>query len=124
MAERNKKGAGKGRKKDVIDVGEAVDKEEGEAEENSEAEDAEPEAREEGLDADLVSASAAIDVGDEGHAETEAEHEPPARAPRSTGSLARRDPLGVYMSETRRYPLLTPEEEHALAVRLVEHGDS
>ena len=28
------------------------------------------------------------------------------------------------MAETRRYPLLTPEEEHALAVRLVEHGDT
>jgi len=27
------------------------------------------------------------------------------------------------MSETRRYPLLTPDEEHALAVRLVEHAD-
>jgi RNA polymerase sigma-32 factor len=28
------------------------------------------------------------------------------------------------MSETRRYPLLTPEEEKALATRLVEHGDT
>ena len=28
------------------------------------------------------------------------------------------------MSETRRYPLLTPEEEHELAVKLVEHGDT
>lgn len=37
---------------------------------------------------------------------------------------ARRDPLAVYMSETRRYPLLTPDEEHDLAVKLVEHGDN
>src|SRR4029079_15663358 len=47
----------------------------------------------------------------------------PAKRERG-GSLARRDPLAAYMQETRRYPLLTPEEEHALAVRLVEHGDT
>ena len=41
----------------------------------------------------------------------------------STG-IARRDPLGVYMRETKRYPLLTREEEHELAVRLVEEGDT
>jgi RNA polymerase sigma-32 factor len=40
------------------------------------------------------------------------------------GSLARRDPMAVYLRETRRYPLLTPDEERALATRLVEHGDS
>jgi RNA polymerase sigma-32 factor len=39
------------------------------------------------------------------------------------GALSRRDPMAVYMSEVRRFPLLKPEEEHALAVRLVEHGD-
>ncbi len=32
--------------------------------------------------------------------------------------------MSTYMSETRRYPLLTPDEEHALAVKLVEHGDT
>ncbi|MBK7537221.1 MAG: RNA polymerase factor sigma-32 [Myxococcales bacterium] len=42
----------------------------------------------------------------------------------SSSSLARRDPLATYMAETRRYPLLTPDEEHQLAVRLVEHGDN
>jgi RNA polymerase sigma-32 factor len=44
--------------------------------------------------------------------------------PAPRGSIARRDPMAVYMRETRRYPLLTPEEEHALATRLVEHGDN
>ena len=29
--------------------------------------------------------------------------------------------LSAYMRETRRYPLLTREEEHELAVRFVEH---
>ncbi|HTL31791.1 MAG TPA: RNA polymerase factor sigma-32, partial [Kofleriaceae bacterium] len=36
----------------------------------------------------------------------------------------RRDPMAAYMAEARRYPLLTPEEEHDLAVKLVEHGDT
>jgi len=39
-------------------------------------------------------------------------------------SLIKRDPLQAYMQETKRYPLLNPEEEHALAVKLFEHGDS
>jgi RNA polymerase sigma-32 factor len=38
-------------------------------------------------------------------------------------ALIKRDPLQAYMQEVRRYPLLTPEEEHQLAARLVEHGD-
>jgi RNA polymerase sigma-32 factor len=33
------------------------------------------------------------------------------------------DPLQRYLSEIRRYPLLTVEEEHALAVQYKEHGD-
>jgi len=33
------------------------------------------------------------------------------------------DPLQRYLAETRRYPLLSREEEHALAVRYKEHED-
>src|SRR5215204_4106776 len=33
------------------------------------------------------------------------------------------DPLQRYLAEIRRYPLLTLEEEHDLAVRYKEHGD-
>lgn len=40
------------------------------------------------------------------------------------GAVARRDPMAQYMAEARRFPLLTPEEEHTLAVRLREHGDT
>jgi len=50
--------------------------------------------------------------------------EPAVVKPARGGSLARRDPMAVYMSETRRYPLLTPQEEHDLAVRLVEQHDT
>ncbi|MCA9664397.1 MAG: RNA polymerase factor sigma-32 [Myxococcales bacterium] len=39
------------------------------------------------------------------------------------GSLAVRDPLQAYINEARRYPLLSREEEHALAVKYVEEGD-
>ena len=38
-------------------------------------------------------------------------------------ALALRDPLAAYMSEVRRHPLLTREEEHDLAVAWVEEGD-
>ncbi|HSD11128.1 MAG TPA: RNA polymerase factor sigma-32 [Candidatus Binatia bacterium] len=38
-------------------------------------------------------------------------------------ALVPRDPLGRYLAEIRRYPLLTPEEEHRLAVAYKEYGD-
>lgn len=47
----------------------------------------------------------------------------PTPAAAATTALVRRDPMGQYMAEVRRYPLLTREEEHALAVRWIEHGD-
>ncbi|MEM9067426.1 MAG: RNA polymerase factor sigma-32 [Myxococcota bacterium] len=36
---------------------------------------------------------------------------------------SKRDPLAAYMKDVSRYPLLSREEEHALAVKLVENGD-
>ena len=115
---------GKRKKKpDVIDVGDAPAR--GSAEENSEGADGEDEAEGDGdgdaVD-DMVASAATIDVGDEAHDDGD-DHEP-VEPPTRGGSLARRDPLAAYMAETRRYPLLTPEEEHALAVRLVEHNDT
>ncbi len=44
-------------------------------------------------------------------------------APVGSTALAVRDPMAVYMSEVRKHPLLTREEEHELAVAWVEHGD-
>jgi RNA polymerase sigma-32 factor len=106
------------KKSDVIDVGEPPKKDDAEDE-------SEEGGKDEDVEADLVEARAEI-VDD--HADEPAEdgdgEEPALPVVRGTGSLARRDPLSVYMAETRRYPLLTPEEEHALAVRLVEHQDS
>ena len=129
MAEEKSKVPGKRRKKtsDVIDVGDAPRADEAE-ETEAKDEDEESSAEPEGLDTDL--ANGAIDVVDadadpEVASEGEGDGEPaPAKRVKGGSSLAKRDPLGVYMSETRRYPLLTPEEEHALAVKLVEHGDT
>ncbi|HSD86166.1 MAG TPA: RNA polymerase factor sigma-32 [Kofleriaceae bacterium] len=124
MAERIKKPGGRKKKSDVIDVGDEPAKENSEETDGDSDEDKES-GDEDGLDADLVNA-AALAVGDDGSdgASDEIEVPEPKAASTRGGSLARRDPLAVYMSETRRYPLLTPEEEHALAVRLVEHGDT
>ena len=46
----------------------------------------------------------------------------PAIAPR-TSPARRGDLLGYYLSEVRRYPLLDPEQEKALAIRYQEDGD-
>jgi RNA polymerase sigma-32 factor len=113
------KRSGKTSKQTVIDVGERPA-----PEEDSEDEDEKEEKDDdEGADTDIVKAAEAIDVGEEPTVDDD-DRERAAPAPRGTGSLAKRDPMGVYMRETRRYPLLTPEEEKALAVKLVEHGDN
>ena len=44
-------------------------------------------------------------------------------APAEDTALVPQDPLSRYLTEIRRYPLLTPEEEHELAVRYREYGD-
>src|SRR5262249_15302051 len=50
------------------------------------------------------------------HEEEPADKTPPAPAAESN-ALVPADNLQRYLSEIRRYPLLTPEEEHTLAVR-------
>ena len=42
----------------------------------------------------------------------------------SSTSLANRHPLSAYVEETKRYPLLSADEEHELALRVVEQGDA
>ncbi len=41
----------------------------------------------------------------------------------SSSALSRRDPLGAYMRDVQRYPLLSKQEEHDLAVRFLEEDD-
>ena len=124
MAEREGKSGRKAKKqprRDVIDVGEKPENEK-DADEDSSEEESEGEESNEGADLDMAAAVVgAIDVGEETVDDVEVP-EPPED--KRSGSLAKRDPMGAYMRETRRYPLLTPEEEKELAVRLVEHGDT
>jgi len=121
MADPKSPKSGRKKKPDVIDVGDKPDPESTDDAEDKESDgDEDKEAEEsEGLDADLA-AAAAIDVGEQ----PDVEDLPEPKVSDRGGSLAKRDPLAAYMRETRRYPLLTPEEEKDLAVRLVEHGDT
>jgi len=48
---------------------------------------------------------------------------PAKPAPPHDGGLARYDPLRAYMAEVARHPVLTREEEHALAVHYRDTGD-
>jgi RNA polymerase sigma-32 factor len=47
----------------------------------------------------------------------------PERRREGDGGLVRYDPLRAYMAEVARHPVLSREEEHALAVRYWESGD-
>jgi RNA polymerase sigma-32 factor len=60
------------------------------------------------------------DGGGDGGERDDAEEHVPATPARS---LVRHDPLTAYISEIRRYPLLSREEEHDLAVRYMREGD-
>ncbi|TMQ12204.1 MAG: sigma-70 family RNA polymerase sigma factor [Deltaproteobacteria bacterium] len=128
------KGGAKRRRKssaEVIDVGGPADEARSKAPKDPEADEradgeAEPETGGDGEGeadepiegADVDAAAAAIEPDDVLDAPEEA-------VPAERGSsLARRDPMALYLRETRRYPLLTPEEERDLATRLVEHGDT
>ena len=139
MAERKSKGSdgvgakrgtkAKSAKRDVIDVGDKPDEPEKDSEDEEKEEKEEKEEEEEsneGVDTDLAAGAEIVDVeptvDDEEIDKAAAARE--AKEARSSGSLARRDPMAAYMRDTRRYPLLTPEEEKELAVKLVEHGDA
>jgi RNA polymerase sigma-32 factor len=135
MAERKSRGTGatsdgaaassgsRRRKKqaDVIDVGEKPSDDESAEREAQDGDDSDEDNGKgeplDGVDVDLAAAPT-IDVDEVSDDDTV------APAPAQRGSLAKRDPMAVYMRETRRYPLLTPDEERALATRLVEHGDT
>ncbi len=93
--------------------------------EDADEDDEEKEDKEDKED-DLVSevANQAL-APDEDHDEDHGGDEPAFRVDAGERvSLIKRDPLQAYMQETKRYPLLSPEEEHALATKLFEHGDS
>lgn len=72
---------------------------------------ADPGHREDALDADV------------GEAAPAAPGRRLAKRPSKGASIAKSDPLAAYMRDVQRYPLLSREEEKALAVKYVEEGD-
>jgi len=54
---------------------------------------------------------------------TDAAEEPAVEVEADSRAVGSTDPLQRYLSEIRRIPLLSREEEHALAVRWKEHGE-
>ena len=76
-----------------------------------------------GMDDDVLQVT---DLADEPHKPAPAGHTHAATAEdrrRSGQSLVKSDPLTAYMHEIRRYPLLTREEEHELAVEFTKTQD-
>jgi RNA polymerase sigma-32 factor len=73
------------------------------------------------VEADGEGAPPPLDLVEEAEESLAAPEEALARAP--SRSLARTDPLQLYINEIRRYALLSREEEHQLAVQYLETGD-
>ena len=98
----------------------------------SEVEPSDAEAPEDGTTEDDALEAELVDA-EEAEASTETDVEPvglatrdPATTGQATGTgkaITREDPLGAYMRDVQRYRLLSPDEEHDLAVRYVEKGD-
>ncbi len=72
--------------------------------------------------ADLDEAEKALDPDEIDAVPAGAEPAEKSETTRAT-ALVPQDSLGRYLAEIRRYPLLTPEEEHRLAVEYREYGD-
>jgi RNA polymerase sigma-32 factor len=83
----------------------------GEARDEGDAEGAEGASGLDGDDDVLEAAGELVDEGDGSHG---------AEEPKG---LARYDALQAYMREVRRHPLLTPDEEHRLAIEYTKTGD-
>jgi RNA polymerase sigma-32 factor len=88
---------------------------------DAEERDSDGEAEGEGREDELEGADA--DAFVETTAEAVDEKSVQLVAAEQKGSLARLDPMTIYMREVQRHPLLTPEETHELAVRYVETQD-
>jgi RNA polymerase sigma-32 factor len=56
-------------------------------------------------------------------AETDEDFRLPVPRPATSGSLAARDPLHIYLGEISKFPMLAPEEEQELARRVRDAGD-
>lgn len=73
--------------------------------------------------AEVVEPTEKPKVADEPDLIDDFEYPVPQTTPENSRSLTSADPVTRYMAEIGRYPLLTKEQEHALAVRFKESGD-
>ncbi|MBT8495623.1 MAG: RNA polymerase factor sigma-32 [Deltaproteobacteria bacterium] len=87
-------------------------------------EEASDEAEPEVIDAEVLGDEDEPEVAEAVLDSLMAKDEAKEKAARSSTSLAKRDPLAAYMREAKRFPLLSREEEHELAVRWVENEDA
>ena len=74
----------------------------------------------------LIAGSAEVEIVDDLEAAHALRILPPRQAGKGAGpstTLAKSDPLQMYMRDVQRYELLSREEEHAIAVQYVETGD-
>jgi RNA polymerase sigma-32 factor len=68
-------------------------------------------------DEDELETEAGVDDGDDGRDDERGDEDEPTTAiARSGGAISRFDPLSAYMREVQRHPLLSPDEEHRLAI--------
>jgi RNA polymerase sigma-32 factor len=86
----------------------------------------------EGYDAEVLDSSPGVAEDDEVDLETSGENEENSRIDegesstaieRSAGPVSRFDPLAAYMREVQRHALLSPDEEHRLAVNYQTNPD-
>jgi RNA polymerase sigma-32 factor len=91
------------------------------AEAADDGEDEDPEADEELLDDDSIIEATGEVIEDRDVPGLETREEREERA--ESKSLARVDALQMYMREVQRHPLLSPQEEHKLAVHYAKSGD-
>jgi RNA polymerase sigma-32 factor len=82
------------------------------------SDDADADAEDDDLDDDAIDRDAVVVAAE---AEVITDLDDPIK-PSSVAALTRTDPLGAYMAEVQRYRLLTPDEEHRLAVEYAETG--
>jgi RNA polymerase sigma-32 factor len=102
------------------------DAEEGEGDEGDEEPKSDPDGADEpaeGGDDDIVEAEGEVVEDVEVDTDLDVSKLPGKAARYSGGAITRADPLQLYMNEIQQHPLLTPEEEHKLAVHYTNTQD-